>query len=168
MKNVIAKGYGRVPIYASKYIVSLVAATVYTVFCWLTGFLSGTALWGAGSLPEDQTGWGFIAILLLQLLAVYAYTSLFFLISSLLKKTGGAISVSIVAPLVIVMLLSLLDALIHSDSFSVADYWLDNCFVSISAVSVPSDLMVRSLVCLLAYTIVFAVVGHLVGNKNEV
>lgn len=58
LKNVIAKGYGRVPIYASKYIVSLVAATVYTVFCWLTGFLSGTALWGRRQSPgrPDRLG----------------------------------------------------------------------------------------------------------------
>ena len=168
LKNVIARGYGRVPIYASKYIVSLIAATIYTIFCWIAGFLSGTAFWGVGSLLENDTAWSFISILLLQLLAVYAYTSMFFLISALLKKTGGAIAVGIVAPLVIIMIISMIDALLHNESFSILDYWLDNCFVNVSAISVSSDIMVRCLVCFLIYTVLFTVGGHLIGSKNEV
>lgn len=168
LKNVIARGYGRISIYASKYIVSLIAATIYAIFCWIVGFLSGTAFWGAGSLMENDTAWSFISILLLQLLAVYAYTSMFFLISALLKKTGGAIAVGIVAPLIIVMIISLLDALIHSESFSISNYWLDNCLVNISAISVSSDVMVRSLICFLIYAVIFTLGGHLIGSKNEV
>ena len=39
LKNIIARGYSRTRIYAVKYMVSLAATTVYTIVCWLTGFL---------------------------------------------------------------------------------------------------------------------------------
>ena len=168
LKNVIARGYGRIPIYASKYLVSLVAATIYTIFCWVIGFLSGTAFWGVGSLPANETTMNFVIILLVQLLSVYAYTSMFFLISALLKKTGGSIAVGIIAPLVIAMIISLLDVLTNKKTFSFSDYWLDNCFINISAISVPSDIMLRCFVCFLIYTVIFAVAGHLISSRNEV
>ena len=168
LKNIIARGYGRIPIYASKFIVSLLAATIYTVICWIAGFLSGIAFWGVGSIPENDTAWSFIAILLLQLLAAYAYTSMFFLISALLKKAGGAIAVGIVAPLLIVMIISMIDALIQNKSFILSNYWIDNCFTDISCISVSSDIMVRCLICFLIYTVIFTVGGHLIGSKNEV
>lgn len=168
LKNIISKGYGRIPIYASKFIVSLIAATIYTVICWITGFLSGIVFWGIGSIPENGTAWSFAAILLLQLLAAYAYTSMFFLISVLLKKAGGAIAVGIVAPLLIIMIISMVDALFQNKSFIISNYWLENCLTDISATSVSSDIMTRSLVCFLIYAIIFAVAGHIAGSRNEV
>lgn len=64
--------------------VSLAATTFYTIVCWLTGFLAGTAFWEVGSL-SGTTG-DLIVSLLLQLLGNFAYTSLFFLIAVLFKK----------------------------------------------------------------------------------
>jgi ABC-2 type transport system permease protein len=168
LKNVIARGYGRISIYISKYLVSLIAATIYTIFCWVIGFLSGTVLWGVGSLPANETTLNFVTILLVQLLSAYAYTSMFFLIAALLKKTGGSIAVGIIAPVVIVMIISLLDVLTNKITFSFSDYWLDNCFINISATSVPSDIMLRCFACFLIYTVIFAVAGHLIGTRNEV
>lgn len=168
LKNVIARGYGRIPIYVSKYLVSLIAATIYTIICWAVGFFSGTVLWGVGSLPSNETTLNFAVILLIQLLSAYAYTSMFFLIAALLKKTGGSIAVGIIAPVVIVMIISLLDVLTNEKTFSFADYWLDNCFINISATSVPSDIMLRCFVCFLIYTVIFSVAGHLIGTRNEV
>ncbi len=168
LKNIIAKGYGRSAIYASKYIVSLIASTILTCVCWLTGFLSGTAFWGVGSLPEEGTALGFLGILLLQLLASFAYTSLFFMISALLKRTGGSIAVGIIAPLVVVMIVSMIDAFINSESFSLSEYWLDSCYTEIAATFVPSDTAIRCLVCFLIYIAIFTVCGHLVYRRHEV
>lgn len=168
LKNVIAKGYGRSGIFFSKYTVSLIAATIYTCVCWLTGFLSGTAFWGVGSLPEETTAGGFAVILLLQLLATYAYTSMFFMICALLKKTGGSIAVGIVAPLVVVMVLSLFDALLNKEPFSLSTYWLDNCYSDLASTFVPSDTAIRCLVCFVIYIVVFTVCGHLVYRRHEV
>lgn len=168
LKNVIARGYGRTHIYASKYIASLVAATIYTICCWLTGFLSGTAFWGVGQIAAYSSVSEYISILLLQLLGVFAYTSLFFFIAALFKKTGGAIAVGVVGPLMLYMGISMFDALIQEKSFTFADYWLDNCFAEIASTSVPSNVMTRCLVCFIVYIIVFTLCGHIIGRKNEV
>lgn len=93
--------------------VSLAATTFYTIVCWLTGFLAGTAFWEIGSL-SGTTG-DLVITLLLQLLGNFAYTSLFFLIAILFKKTGGSIAVGIIGPLVLSMIISLADTLTHKN-----------------------------------------------------
>ncbi len=168
LKNVIAKGYGRVTIYASKYIVSVIAAFVLSFLCLVSGFLSGTAFWGVGDISTLGGVGNYISVILLQLLGVIAYTSVFFLISVLLKKTGGSIAVGIVGPLVITMIISLIDTATSKKSFELADYWIDNCFSDIARTSVESDLMIRCLVCFIIYTVVCTVGAHLIGRKNEV
>lgn len=168
LKNVVAKGYSRVSVYGAKYIVSLVAATILTVLSWLTGFASGTVCWGTGTLQEGISG--LILILTAQLLGMYAYASFFFLICVLLKKTGGAIAVGIVTPLVFSIALSLIDILADRLSFSFvpSEYWLDNCFLAVSTVSTASEVMTRSLICFVVYIVLFTVIGHLIARKSEV
>lgn len=168
LKNVIARGYGRVSVYASKYIVSLIGATILTIVCWLAGFLSGAAFWGVGGFTADAGAMKYVSVLLLQLLGVFAYTSEFFFISALLKKTGGAIAVGIIAPLVISMIIGTVDALMKEASFVVSNYWLDTGFSALSTIDVTTEIMTRSLICFAIYAVVFAVGGHLIGRRNEV
>lgn len=168
LKNVLARGYGRISVYASKYIVSLIGATILAVFCWLAGFLSGTAFWGMGSFTADATAMKYVTLLLTQLLGVFAYTSLFFLIAVLLKKTGGAIAVGIILPLVIAMIIGMVDALLKKAEFVVADYWLDNCFGELTVIDVSSEIITRSVICFAIYAVVFVVGAHLIARRNEV
>lgn len=167
LKNIIAKGYGRVSIYASKFIVSLTAVTIYVLICWLTGFLSGTAFWGAGSLGDSSAG-EFILVLLTQLLLAYAYTAFFFFIGVTLRKGGGAIAVGIVGPIVLNLIISFVDAFWDKKSFTLADYWLDNMMINASSTSLTSEVMTRSIVTALIYIIVFGVGAHLIGRKHQV
>ena len=156
----------RTRIYAVKYMVSLAATTVYTIVCWLTGFLAGTAFWKVGSL-SGTTG-DLVITLLLQLLGNFAYTSLFFLIAVLFKKTGGSIAVGIIGPLVLSMIISLADTLTHKKSFDFADYWLDNCMVETATDLMASNMITRCLICFLIYAVLFYVISIFVGRRNEV
>ena len=166
LKNIIARGYSRTRIYAVKYMVSLAATTFYTIVCWLTGFLAGTAFWEIGSL-SGTTG-DLIVSLLLQLLGNFAYTSLFFLIAVLFKKTGGSIAVGIIGPLVLSMIISLADTLTHKKSFDFADYWLDNCMVETETDLMASNMIIRCLVCFVIYAVLFYVISIFVGKRTEV
>lgn len=166
LKNIIAKGYSRTRVYAVKYIISLVATTIYTIICWISGFLSGTAFFGTGSL-SSTTG-NFIATLLLQLLGNFAYMSLFFLIALLFKKTGGSIAVGIIGPLVLSMIISLADTLTHKKSFDFADYWLDNCMLQTATDLMASNMIIRCLVCFVIYAVLFYVISIFVGKRTEV
>lgn len=168
LKNVIAKGYGRVSIYASKFIVSLAAVSIYVVICWLTSFISGSAFWGIGTLSGDATPGSLAIALFTQLLLVYAYTAVFFFLCVLLRKTGGSIAIGILAPLVLSMILSLLDALFHEKTFQLTDYWLDSLLVQSSGTFIPSDILTRGIVCSVIYLVLFAVGGHLIGRRHQV
>lgn len=170
LKNVIAKGYNRISVYGAKFVVSLVAATILAVISWLTGFVSGTVCWGVGNLSDGVNVGRIILILAVQLLGMYAYTSFFFLICVLLKKTGGAIAVGIVTPLVLSIVLSLVDILAKKLSFSFvpSEYWMDTCFMEVSVSSVASDIMTRSIICFAIYIVIFAVGGHFIARKSEV
>lgn len=168
LKNVIAKGYSRVSIYASKFIVSMVTVTIYTVFCWLAAFVSGTAFWGVGTLDEGATAGSFILALFVQLLIIYAYTAVFFFLCVLLRKTSGSIAVGILAPLVINLLLTFLDALFHKKNFQLSDYWLDSLLAQSNGACLPSEIVTRGIICSLIYFVVFAVCGHLVGRRHQV
>lgn len=164
IKNVIAKGYPRTRLFAAKYIVSVVAAVVMSILCWLTAFLTGTALAGIGS------GWNasILLPLLAQLIVVCSYVSLFFMISVLIKKTGAVLAVGIVAPMVITLLISFLDYIINSKSFKIADYWLSGTFANVSAMSVANDILIRSFISAGIYLIVPVVIGLFVFRKSEV
>ena len=166
LKNIIARGYSRTRIYAVKYMASLAATTCYTIVCWLTGFLAGTAFWEVGSL-SGTTG-DLVITLLLQLLGNFAYTSLFFLIAVLFKKTGGSIAVGIIGPLVLSMIISLADTLTHKKSFDFADYWLDNCMLQTATDLMASNMIIRCLVCFVIYAVLFYVISIFVGKRTEV
>lgn len=168
LKNIIARGYGRVSIYAAKYIVTLCATTIYSVLGWLISFLSGSAFWGVGTLPDGTGAGDIILILFVQLIGAYAYASLFFLISALLKKAGGAIALSILGPTIISMGVSLIDALIQNKSISFSDYWLDTCFTELESTSVASDIITRCIICFLVYIVFFTAAGHFISRKSEV
>lgn len=166
LKNIIAKGYGRVSIYASKFIVSLTAATIYTVVCWLTGFLSGTAFWGVGTL--DGTVGDLILVLIVQLLVVYAYTALFFFIGVALRRGGGAIAVGIVGPVVLNLILSFIDVIWTDKSFQVSNYWIDSLLVTVSHTVITSDMLTRGIVTSLIYVAILGVCAHLIGRRHQV
>ena len=168
LKNMIARGYGRISIYAAKYIVTLCAATIYSIFGWLVSFLSGTAFWGIGTLPDGRGVGNILLTLLIQLVGIYAYTSLFFLISALLKKSGGAIALSILGPTIISTGISLIDALVQDKKITLSNYWLDTCFSQLEGLNVTSDTITRCIICFLIYIVFFTAAGHFIVRKSEV
>lgn len=167
LKNVFARGYDRISVYASKFIVSLAGVTFYVLLDWLSGFLSGVIFWEAGSLGSQTVG-DYVLALLLQLLLVYAYTSIYFFLCVLLRKTGASIPVGILAPILLEFVISIIDMLTKAEPFAVSDYWLSTFLSALSKLPIESDLMTRSLVCSLIYLVVFGVGAHLIGRKHQV
>lgn len=167
LKNIIARGYSRLSIYASKFMVSLAAATIYVACCWLCSFLSGTFFWGVGTLDNGSAA-DFIAVLAAQLLLIYAYTAVFFFLSVLLRKNASSISMCILGPMVLELVLNILDMVFKDKSFYFVDYWLDSILINISAASVPSDILTRSVICSVLYLAVFGICGHLIGRTHQV
>lgn len=164
IKNVIGKGYSRMSVFSVKYIMSIVVTIAMALLCWITAFSAGTAFWGSGS------GWSTSALstLLAQLLALIAYTSMFYMLSLLIKKSGGSIAIGIVGPILISTVISLVDVFVEDKSFEVSDYWLDKVFSSVCHVSVASEDLNRALICSVLYISVFVATALLLNRKTEV
>ena len=105
IKNIYGKGYSRGQVYLANYIVSLVEVVILFLAECLIGFAAGSALLGGvGSMGEN-----YILSLLGVLLVVIAYHAIFFGVSISIRKSGGAVALSIIVPVIFDALFMLLD-----------------------------------------------------------
>ena len=114
-KNIVGRGYSRLHLYFSKYIVSLVLTVGFAVLQILLSLILGFALFGDGGLSIDDN---VFLIFLGQLLCVIAYHSFFFGISYAISKVGFAIVVNIIATSGIATILALIDLFVNEEKMS--------------------------------------------------
>lgn len=164
IKNVIAKGYSRTAVFASKYLVSVVAAVIMSIICWAGAYIAGTAIWYAGT---DWTTTMTYAMMV-QLLIIIAYLSVYFLISSLIKKSGGSISICVVAPMLVSTAVLLADALIKKKKFEISDYWLADLLSKASSIAVANQELVKAAWCAVVYIVVAVAATLFLNSKSEV
>ena len=131
-KNVIGKGYSRLKVYFSKYIVSLVAVIVMAILCFLTALGFGLILFNNdfGSVTDNVP-----VIVIGQILCLIVFHSMLFTLAYMIGKSGAAIAINIVAPLGITLILTILDLIINREGFSLSNYWIDGIFSNFTGAS---------------------------------
>lgn len=165
IKNVIAKGYSRIRLCLSKYIVAMLIGALYTVFAMVIGGVFGGMFFG---FDTKMTSDGLLQSLV-QVLIICAYCAGFFLLSMLIKKSGGAIAVAILVPQIVSILSTFIDSYINSESFKITNYTLSGCLTLMSdAAGVTSTVLTRSTICAAVYFCVFTVLSFVVSHKTEV
>ena len=138
-KNVIAKGFKRIEVYFSKYIVSLIAILAIAILCAATSLGMGLALFinDFGEITDNIP-----VIIIGQLLCVLVFHSMFFTIAYTIGKSGAAIAINIMAPLGITLILTIGNLLINKEDFDLSKYWIDGIFSnftgSSSLINLPS------------------------------
>ena len=162
MKNIIAKGFTRQQVYITKYLISLGAVLLMSLITVAVSFFSTLIFWG-NSLPiQDNVP----LIVLGQLLGVAAYHAMFFAISYSFGKTGPAISVCLLGPIVVSLLLTLADQLLKKLRFEISDYWLSNLHANFTGDTDPS-MILPGILLLACYTAVGFLLGMLLCRKKE-
>lgn len=121
IKNVYAKGFSREEVFFAKYVSTLAATFVFFAVCSLFSFAMGKAIFG----EIGKAGENLVPSLFAILLTVFAYATIYFTVAVCIKKTGAAIAISIIGPIVLTLLLSLGNAAINSEKINLTDYWLD-------------------------------------------
>lgn len=165
IKNVIAKGYSRMRVCLSKYIVAMLIGALYTVFTMVIGGLFGGMFFG---FDTKMTSDGLLQSLV-QVLIICAYCAGFFLLSVLVKKSGGAIAAAILTPQVVSILTTFIDSYINSETFKITNYTLSGCLTLMSdAAGVTSTVLTRSAVCAAVYFAVFTLFAFVVSKRAEV
>lgn len=165
MKNIIGKGYSRLKVFLSKYLVSLVGVLIISALVVGIAFLYGTFAFEKAPIEDN------LAIVIPgQLLSIIAFHSMFYAISSGFGKIGPAIAVSIVGPMVVSLALTIADTAIATANLPVqakpGNYWLDGLFNNFLRAPNP----IGNGACfglLFAYLALALLIGFLINRKKE-
>ena len=163
VKNIYARGYSRISVYISKMIATFVAATVMFVVVEAAAFGFGSMFFGVGEVENFR----FLGIIGAQYVVMMANMALAFAVSAILRKNGGAIPIIIVAPIVVTILLGLADALIKSETLSLADYYINSFLNSLMSLNVTNERMIECIIGALIYIPVLLVGGMFINKRVE-
>jgi ABC-type transport system involved in multi-copper enzyme maturation permease subunit len=119
-KNILSRGFTKSKVFFAKLIVVFTTVIVELVLLFAINFFTGW--WILGFNTSADLGVGFERIGVMFVMAL-AETALFFAISVLLRKTGGAIALNIVAPVTLFLFFMLFDNMAKIDGFTISEYW---------------------------------------------
>ena len=166
MKNYVSKGYSRVKIYLSKFLVCGVAVmAMYGVNTALACAI-GSALWGFD--PAGFATAGSIATMLLsEGLLLMAYTSVFVFLAMWLRSNGASIAVNICVVSLFSTIL-MLTSFITGDSVTLANYWISGNVSALASIAPESGAVLQGVVVGFCYLIGGAVLGSLLFKKQDI
>ena len=162
MKVILSKGYSRQNIFLSKLICVLSASLIMFIFSIIIAFIIGTTTYAHTGVSTNL-----FKILCVQAIIILAFSSLFFMVSMILKKAGSAIAINIVSTMIISVLLIVINQVLNIKKFSLDSYWLGSLFSNVSTISVSHELLMRGLICSIIYIICFIIIGFFVFKSNE-
>ena len=164
IRNIVTRGYTRLGIFLAKLIAVLFASAIMTIVCMAAGYLVGVLFCAPGEQPFDAYT---VKILLCQLAVMLAEASLFYAISTDLQKTGGAIAICLVLPMVLTIVLALADTALAEKEIQLSGYWLERINGTLAVFDVKSEDMKKALLTALSYFVVTTVGSFVAIAKKE-
>lgn len=164
IRNVVTRGYTRLGIFCAKLLVVLAATVLMTVIGMAAAYATGTVFWGTG---DATFGAEQVKILLCQLAVAAATATLFFAVSIVLQKTGGAIAVCLVLPMVLTIVLNLADTALAEQEIKLSSYWLDRLAGTLAEYTVESDVIKKALLTSAGYFAATVAASWLAVMKRE-
>lgn len=164
IRNIVTRGYTRLGVFAAKLIAVLFASAIMTIVCMAAGYLVGTIFCAPGAQPFDA---GTVKTLLCQLAVMLAEASLFYAISTVLQKTGGAIAICLVLPMVLTIVLALADTALAEKEIQLSGYWLERISGTLASFDVKSEDMKKALLTALGYFAVTSIGSFAAVAKRE-
>ncbi len=131
-----------------------VAATLFS-------FIIGSVFWGSGE-PGNN-----ISSIIYQFIVLIGFHALYYMISIIVGKTGGSIAFNIVAPMIVSMIFTIGDGLIHLGNFHFGDYWMSSFMATAQEPPADAGKIVLALVASLVYAVVFFVIGLMINKKKQ-
>ena len=161
-KNIIARGYNRTKIFFAKYLVSFIGVLVISLVTVLMALLYGSLAFG----PAGEIADNIFVVIIGQIFGLLAYHALFYAIACGFGKIGPAIAVSLIGPMGLKLILTLVDTMVKIPNASLSDYWIDGLFGNFTGTTNP-DLYGRCFGLLIAYFAVSLFIGFMVSRSRE-
>lgn len=171
IRNIITKGYTRTQIFVSKYIVCATGCLIMLLESAVLGGLFGTLFWGVGSADATSV----LVSLLAQAFIALAETAVFFAISDLVRKNGGAIALGIIIPMCTTLVSTILTAVARVNfdwnfdfsSIFLSYYTMQSSTIAETAAKAGEMLGKCSIWCAV-YLVLSIALAWILGRKKEV
>ena len=163
VKNICSKGFSTNSIFLAKTVSVLAATTVMFVIIEIFAFISSSLFFDTGKADTLKL----IFILSTQYVVAVANSLFVFVTSILIRRTGISITAIIVVPLLLDLMLTILDTLIKSTSFSFTSLWISSFLPHISVLTVTYEKLTLSLVTALVYIVIFITAGSFLNKKKD-
>lgn len=170
IKNTASKAFSRTKIYMSKWLTMTIVSDVLLIaFVTLYGVLA-LAFWGYGN-PGDGFVLELVKVLGLQILLNTALTSVFTMLTMLLRQGGGAIAVNICLLSFTSTIVSLLQYIIQSltgKEVNLVQYLLTTTISEVASMELTTGLVTRSIVLSIGVIAVSLAIGIFSFNKRDI
>jgi len=163
LKNVIAKGYSRRQVFASKYIASLVAIVGFMLLC-----LVYTLIFSSITFKKDAVTTNDVLGFVFMFIGVIAYHAVFFSVSEMLEKNGPAIAINLMIPMVVSAAALGIDASGKLKNITVTKLTLSNAISTFSSFSGADADFGKAIAVCVVVTAVFMVAGFFLNSKKEI
>jgi ABC-type transport system involved in multi-copper enzyme maturation permease subunit len=163
VKNIYSRGYSRIKVSIAKLITVAIIASGMFLIVMASSFSFGTMFFGVGSPGNFK----FLALIAVQFLAMLAEASLYFAISIVVRKTGTAIGVTIVGPMLAGVMLSILDAILELKAFSLSGFFPTTFVSDLSYLIVDTGRIIECLVASIIYIPLFALAGIFINSRID-
>lgn len=164
IKNIASKGFSRISMYLSKFIVSICAFIFFAVINTIITFIVCQVM----NDPNVTNFYSMTKIdcqqLLITILSMISYIALTLLIATLIRSTGLALTISLLFAFFEQTLVTVLDLLVQKGlklNFDIVNY-------TIYGASAAPDHLLRAAIVLLVYLVVFTAIGIFVFQKRDI
>jgi ABC-type transport system involved in multi-copper enzyme maturation permease subunit len=166
MKNYVSKGYSRMKIYLSKWLVCSVAVMAMYLINIVLACAIGSVIWGFD--PSGQASLSSIAgMVLIEAFLLLAYTSVFVFLSVFLRSSGASIAVNICAVSLFSTLL-MLTTFITGDSITLSNYWISSNVSALATLTPDSGAISQGLIVGFVYLVGCTILGAMLFQKKDI
>lgn len=162
IKHSISRGYTRTKVFFSKFFVSVISMIIVVISYVLGGSVASACMFGFSS-PAGPTR---VAMVLLAYLSLFvAAAALSMMIAVIMRKTGQAVAVAIVFPILVESVISAI-TIANREFTSISRFWLFRTFVSTEELCLAHKSYIPFLVAAV-YTGVCLIISYLVFRRQE-
>lgn len=164
MKNVVSRGFSRTSIYFSKVIVSMALSLIYLIFNKIVNVTLVSIIYGFGE--TTATAFEIFKVIGVEILLIFAFTSLFVMIAMVTRSTAGAMALNIISCTTVGSLL-ILGNMAFKD-IKLENYYLEGGISNIMSLH-PSEESLRNGVIMAAiYLISTSIIGLISFKKADI
>ena len=169
IRTVISRGYTRTAVFFAKLITLCCGTVIMLLLCWLVCGLAGIALFDGSDMDFSIS---VIFSLAAQLMLVLAYACICNAIASAVQKTGVAVAVCAVLPVIVFILLAFVDASLYGKGGIFTDvlleeYWINDLISAVGNIEPTEESLRLAFNSSGIYIIATVVLGWISVIKRE-